>query len=402
MKFGLAVLAVLLIFGPGLSVGTGAEAADLNAVKASLLPLRERGNGPASRMGPEFLTARDGLRDWIAQRLSSLPRGGNTESFTKALNAEIAAADLGCVAVQAPGYNRCTSPGALDARGYVGLVGVDLVRDVLIVQAEIGVVCGFDETVYAYEWAKDRWRLLLDTSQKPDSQGVYFAEQIQQVAFNKTDGMARDELRLVATGASPSCARSFAPVHYRVWSLKRGTAASLLVDAREDRAYVGRRDPAVSARFDGDVLLLEMDVASIDPTRHSRVAVQRLQFGKTGVIRVAPFALTPRDFVEEWLRAPWATSLQWTQAGARAALERIHADANASSLRASFSGPTEMCEGDENVVQVGVRLPTGERFFRLKNDGAGAYEMRGADSVPAPGCTRPDSGLDTPRTLFSK
>ncbi len=396
MKFACTALAALLIFG------TGAESADLNTVKASLMPLRERSGVSAARMGPEFLAARDGLRDWIAARLSSLPRGGDTEKFTKTLNAEIAAADLSCVDAKAPGYNRCTSPGELDARGYLGLVGVDLVRDVLIVQAETGVICGFDETVYAYEWVKDRWRLLLDASQKPDAKGLYTAEQIQQVVFSNMDGMPRDEVRLVATGASPSCVRSFAPVHYRVWTLKRTVGASLLTDVREDRAYVGRRDPAISARFEGESLLIEMDVASIDPKRHSRVAVQRLLFGEKGVSRAAPFALTPRDFVEEWLRTPWVTASQWTQAGARAALEKIHADASGATLRASFSGPTQSCEKDENVVQVGVRLPNGERFFRLKNDGAGAYEMRSADSAPTPGCARPDSGLDTARSLFSK
>jgi hypothetical protein len=402
VKLGCAALAVLLIFGASSFVSTDAEAADLTAVKASLMPLRERSGATAGRMGPEFLAARDGLRDWIAARLSSLPRNGDTQNFAKTLNAEIAAADLGCVEAKAPGYNRCTSPGALDARGYLGVVDVDLVRDVLLVHAETGVVCGFDETLYAFEWEKDRWRLLLDASQKPDAKGLYTPERIQQVVFSNTESMPRDELRLAATGATPSCDRTFTPVHARVWTMKRLVGSSLIAESREERAYIGRRDPAISARFEEDTLLMEMDVASIDPKRRSRVAVQRLLFSKAGVSRAVPLALTPRDFVEEWVRAPWATASLWTQAGARAALEKIHADANGATVKASFSGPTERCEKDPNVMQVGLRLPNGERFFRLRRDDAGVFEMRSADSAAAPDCARPDSGLDTAHSLFSK
>jgi hypothetical protein len=397
VKFGWAALTAFLIVGIN-----GAEAADLNPVKTALTPLRARTAESAGRMGPEFLAARDGVRAWIETRLAKFPSTGNTEEFTKALNAEIAAADLSCVEGKAPGYNRCTSPGELDARGYLGLVGVDLVRNLLIVQAETGVRCGFDETLYVYEWAKDGWRLQLDTSQKPDSKGLYAPEQIQQVVFSNTEAMPRDEVRLVATGAGPSCVRAFTPVHYRVWSLKSGAAATLLAEAREENAYVGRRDPAISARFEENNLLMEMDVASIDPKRHSRVAVRNLLFSGNTVSRAAPLALTPRDFVEEWLRAPWALASQWTQAGARPALEKIHADANGANVRATFSGPTKRCDKEESAVQVGVRLPNGERFFRLKNDSAGAFEMRAADSAPAPGCARADAALDTPRSSFNR
>ena len=69
-------------------------------------------------------------------------------------------------------------------------------------------------------------------------------------------------------------------------------------------------------------------------------------------------------------------------------------------MRASFPSPTSRCEKEDGVVQVAVRLPNGERFFRIKHDPAGAYEMRGADSTSSPACRTPDAGLDAARTLF--
>ncbi|MGE4065067.1 MAG: hypothetical protein AB7E79_17005 [Rhodospirillaceae bacterium] len=393
MKIGSAALAAFLTFG-----ATAASAADLDTVRTALTPLRQSTTDPASRMPREFLTVRDSLRDWIETRLAGFPQFGDAAAFAKTLNAEIAAKDLACIDGKEPGYNRCASPRELDARGFLGLVEVARVQDLLIVQAETGIPCGFDETAYVYEWVNDGWRRLVDTSQAAAG-GPYLAEQIEQVLFVQPDGMPRDALLLAVTGATPSCADQYRPVHYRVWSAKRGTGSSLVVDGREGDADVARRSPAVSARFEDGDLLLEMDLRSFDPSRRSRVAVRRFNFDKPQAARVAPLALSPRDFVEEWLRSSWSAAATWTSPAARGALAPVHASAHQNLSRARFSGATLRCAGD-SAVQVGVRFADGERFFRVKHDPAGAYVMLAADSAPADTCARPDASLDSPRTLF--
>jgi hypothetical protein len=52
------------------------------------------------------------------------------------------------------------------------------------------------------------------------------------------------------------------------------------------------------------------------------------------------------------------------------------------------------------VVEVGLRFDSGERFFRVRNDPAGAYQVLGTATAPSSACTTPDSSLDTPRSLF--
>lgn len=403
MKTAFAAAATVLLLG-----AMGARAADLTDVKTALTPMREHPNDPAQILRADFLTARTQLHSWIETQLATFKNNGDTTAFEKSLNGQIAAADLMCADVKPPGYDRCNSPGERDARGYLGAVEVARVRDFLIVQSQIGASCGFDETAYVYEWAKDRWRLLIDTSQKPDSKGGFVPEQIQQVQFGQPNNLPKDEIVLLATGVSLACAAPPHQVHYRLWSAKRGVGSALLIDGREGNALIGRRDPAVSARLEGNDVLLEMDVMSLDPKRGRRVAVQRFAITEQTPRRIAPIALTPRDFVEEWLRAPWSVASAWTQTSARSALARIHADINASSsasssangLRASFTAPTSRCEKEDGFVQVAVRLPNGERYFRLKHDPAGAYEMRAADSASSPACRTPDSSLDAPRTLF--
>ena len=52
------------------------------------------------------------------------------------------------------------------------------------------------------------------------------------------------------------------------------------------------------------------------------------------------------------------------------------------------------------MAQVMVRFANGEKFFRMKHDPDGAYEMRAIDSAAADACTAADSSLDTRRSLF--
>lgn len=390
----LKAAAAALLF---LKAGTAA-AADLDAVRKALTPLRQS-SAEANRLPPAFITARDGVRDWIETQLARFPQNGDTAAFDKALNAEIAAMDLACVEAKAPGYNRCASPSEFNARGFLGAVEAERVRDLLIIQAEIGVACGFDEAAYVYEWAKVGWRRLIDTSQSP-ANGVYIPEQIQQVIFTNPANRPADALLLAVTGASPVCGAPVQAVHYRVWSAKRGGGSSLAVDGREGESLISRRDPAVSARFEDSDFLVEMNVRSMDAARRSRVAVRRFNFDGDYAKRVAPVALTPKDFVEEWLRAPWSVASAWTETRARETLAKIHGGAAENLTRAAFAGPPQRCDTDDDVVQVGVRFAGGEKFFRVKMGAAGAFEMRAADSEPSKTCPRPDAGLDTPRSLF--
>ncbi len=384
--------AALVLFGTA-----HAGAADLADFRKALAPLRQAPADP-KQLNPDILAVRDGLRDWIETRLAQFPQNGNTEALNKTLNGEIAAADLACIEGKAPGYNRCASPAELNTRGFLGLVDVERVRDFLIVQAEIGMGCGFDETAYLYEWTKNGWRRLVDTSQTVVG-GVYRPEQIQQVMFGIPPNKPRDALLVAVTGASPVCGAPYQALHYRVWSAKRGAGASLAVEGREADGMPSRRDPAVSARFEGGDALFEMDVRSFDPSRRARIAVRRFSFDGDTPRRVAPIALGPKDFVEEWLLAPWSAASAWTETRARGALEKTHTELAANLARVTFLGAPQRCETDD-VIQVGARFANGERFFRLKAGAKGAYEMLGIASESQKSCTRPDAALDARHTLF--
>jgi hypothetical protein len=376
-----------------------AQAAPLDEVHAGLAPLRARAETPVM-FDANYFQARRTLHAWIDGRIGATAQAADLRALTQDLNDEITRADLACADNVAPGYDRCTGPNAIDARGYLGPIEVLRVRDYLVVETSLGVACGFDETNLLYQWTRGRWRPVMSTAQTPDPKGAYVPENIEQIFFADVSEKAGDGRLIAATGVGPACAEMVRPAHYRLWHVAPSGKVSVLVDAREAKTYIGRRAPAVSARFEGLDLLVEMDIASLDPRTRSRQAVRRFHVDRTGVNRVAPIALTPRAFVEEWLQAPWTLASNWTHADMRRALQSVHSHQNTNPPAGAFTGPTRRCASGADLLQVALRLPSGETFFLLRDDGNGAYKMLAAGPKPNPTCTRPDAALDRPRSLF--
>lgn len=375
-----------------------AGAADLDQIHDHLMPLRDR--APDSRNAPQpgFLAARDGARDWIEAQLATLTPAEDVAAFEEKLNAAIVAADLACIEGKAPGYDRCAGPRGTDARGYLGPIEVERVRDLLLIERAVGAVCGFDETTALYTWNGTRWSRVIDMAQSAED-GIYTPEQIEQVFFTGLPGKPSSERLIATTSVRASCDAGWRPAHYQLWHVDADGAATALIEGREADVYIGRRGPAVSARLDHQTFLVEMDVASLDSTRQSRVAVRKFQIDNDGdgVTRVAPVALTPRDFVEEWLLAPWNSAAAWSAPSARASLQKTHAVAHAAQMNGRFRGPTQRC-ADESL-QVSVMLNTGAYSFRVTQDGD-TFQMQTAAPTPDSACATPEPGRDSRRTLF--
>src|SRR6185312_12800072 len=59
-------------------------------------------------------------------------------------------------------------------------------------------------------------------------------------------------------------------------------------------------------------VLIEFTEASIDAGVHNREAVRHFLINGDQVRRVDPVALSPRDFVDEWLTRDWKESARWS------------------------------------------------------------------------------------------
>lgn len=383
---------LLILAAAGISQAARAAAppAELAAVHGLLAPWRAHGQAP------DVIAARRMLDAWIDARVARVPRTHSSTDVAAALNGAIAAADLACRPAGAPQAGRCANADNIDARGFLGIVGVERIGELLLVRSEIGVACGFDQAAALYRW-RDGWRRLFTDARETVEMSP---RAIEQIIFTRADKQVGGWL-LVATGAESPCTqrtgKTRGPIQYALWHVSPDGPQRLLAEERMDDVPEGRR-PAISARFERTDLLVEFDARSLDAGVPARVAVRKYRIEGTRARRIAPFALTPRDFVEEWLSVPWSAASPWSDASARAALEARHAAMRgAAPASGLFVATTRRCPND--IFEVAVALRTGESFFRMHRPDADTFSMRAVASSPDPACT-PDPTLDLRRTLF--
>jgi hypothetical protein len=320
--------------------------------------------------GPELTPVKQRLRDWVEEQLPAeptpspdqpvhLPGPRDFERLSLSLNKALEDAGLTCGDISSSTY-RCAGShlGEEDDRGYLGDVRVaslDYGRYILVVTG-VGVRCGFDESAYIY--AQDpshRWRLLFQTEQDDYGKDEYAPQNFLSINVSPS-GVAWNEPAspplVLALGFSPWCSSNWNSLSTRLWRASGSTPTPLPLLDRNDALYLGD-DQIASARLTRRDVLIEFRGHSIDSGTIIRSHVEHFLIEKGGKLeRIAPIALSPNDFVEEWLTSRWEQARRWTDPSAdKSVSARVH-----SSLRADFGdfdGVASRCRSHPNLWQVG-------------------------------------------------
>lgn len=360
-------------------------------------------------VSPALTAVKHQLRDWVEAQLGELPSDINGEdgaefALAVRLNAELERARLLRKAdVMFP-----------DDWSGVGLLAPLRLeyrwrQTYLVLQTAVEVKCGFDESAYLYAREDGHWKRLWESEQNTYTQEGYAVQYIRAV---KVSPPFRDVSPYVLTlGTEPWCASNWHNVYVRLWSVNSsGQGTRLLLD-KSELAYLGAHDIPILGSVGDDEALIEYQVGSIDPGIHSREAVLHYSIDGDKVKRIDPVALSPRDFVEEWLQQPWQQSRLWTQPSARVALAKAHENAGGNE----FIQPTRYCRA-RDLWQVGLHLLTCREnispahsslcekkapvYYLVRWRPPYRFTMVQVLHHPASGCTEKDSTADEKRTLF--
>lgn len=358
-------LAFLLLV-PVLSAA--AQDGQLAALHATLAPLRPHaGEHREARDGtPELTVAKHQLRNWVESRLAGFERHGDEVQLARDLGDRLHDADLVC-------EPRCR----MSILGFLDNVRINRERDLLIIRTSVGIWCGYDDSAYAYEWTANRWRRIWESEQNNYTLNRYFPQVIFAVQVSPLErGGGR---LLLSLGAQPGCASAFQPVYYRVWRI--GPGAKLLLE-KSEYANVGDYPPAKGSVRPGDVRV----ELTLDGTGYgsSHQAVRHFTVRGNKPVQVDPIAPTQRDFVEEWLRAPWAESAGRSES---AALKTWHQKLHREDGMGDFPGPTARCSSGPGLWQVSSHLHDGpETYYLVRWLEAGHSSMAGVSERPYPDC----------------
>jgi hypothetical protein len=255
----------------------------------------------------------------------------------------------------------------------------------------VGIECGFDESVYLYEWTGAEWARRLESEQNDYTKDHYAPQGLGYVGVSPPGA---DGSRLVlTTGISPSCASVWQALYYRLFRV--GAKSSTLV---EETTGINI-DRELQARIEPHGVLIEFLTGSKDTVVWARTRVLHLAIDGNKVSRVEPIALSAQDFVDEWLDSKWSEIAEWSDPK----LEDLHSELQKASADDGFQ-IVQRCTENPNQWQVAFNFEDDTFYFLIQQRGEYGFRMVDVSDERQPGCpgeSRPRTGGDPYPTLFS-
>ena len=397
-------LRLLILFAlcwPGLAADT---APTLDALRLSLIGMRGIAPGSDVPRGatPQLTVAKHLLRDWVESRLPALPQSGDEGALERKLNAELRDAKLFCGEGTADGQP-CPDGTSV---GYLNDLKFRRSGNFLILQTSAGIECGADESAYLYSWSGEGWRRVWQTEQNTYTKDAYNPQTIHSVLISPYN-RANDYI-VLTLGSESWCSSAWHRVYYRAFRLGPDLEAGPLMDGNEGAYVTG--DPPIRGSVTQNDVVVEFTIGSIDTLVHNRAAVRHYQFDADKPKRVDPLALSPRDFVEEWLNNDWIDAAFWSESADRRSMLDWHRKLHKDSVYGNFIYPTMHCPSTPDLWQVGVDFsdpPTplgGEpngTYFLVRWRPPYTFTMVQVSNRPSAACTEKDRKTDDElRTLF--
>jgi hypothetical protein len=405
-----------------------ARARTLDDLRTTLARLREEAPMPKAPpdAGALVTLAKRQLREWVERQLPPTD-SVDVGPLNARLKARLQAADLvGPSDCSNPAPGDASHPGPPESRrseacGYVGDMRVEQAeggRDgpyLTLTTAFDNAWCGVDGSAYLFQRKDGGWRLVWESEENAEA-ATYSPAPITRVLIARRftlDGEKSPPPPLVLTlGSALGCEGTWGSVRYRLWRVHDGEPRPPPLLSRTDGFWMGN-DRYPDARLLPDDLLVEYRNRGVDGGVHNRTFIAHFRIGDDDKIqRVAPVALNPRDFVDEWLTQPWQYASAWTEprlgGRIRQARERILNGASNGFVSGTFAGPPLRCKSDPNLWQVGFTPDEGKDF----SDGPALYfvvrwmapyrfTLVDAARGPRPRCNLADPMPDATDTLFS-
>ena len=361
----LAFFLVLLLQAP--------PAAPPAGLPAALRQLRERLDEHRATFGaaPELTAAKHQFRDWVESRLAGIDERADLPAFARALHTALDAAGLFCGDLS----EECD----WNFLGYVDDVRVSRAGGFLVVVTAVGNSCGFDESAYVYAWQGRQWRRVWQHERTTYTPQDYLPQIIHDVQISPPDA-TRGRL-LMTLGSQTICGGAFKDLYARVWRIDEDDRSSPVLDwtAHANDAY-----PPIQGRVRPDAVLFQFTAGGL-LSGEVHTAVRHFTIDRATATQVDPIAGLPRDFVVEWLSAPWEDS---RARSGPASLEASHAQLHRTDGVGDFPGPTLRCTGGPDLWQVETHLyQQPKRYFRVRWQNPYRFTMVDISETPYPDCT---------------
>jgi len=201
-----------------------------------------------------------------------------------------------------------------------------------------------------------------------------------QAAFAVSAPDRAGRLRVAVADIRPHSSSFWTTLRYAILEIGPAALPARRLQSGEQTLYEGNDNLSVTTQ--GDEFEFRFSGECVDSDVMNRIYVLRFRVTTAGAVRIAPFALNPRDLADEWISQPWSTAQAFTpRAGSKhirdlAELKGIHTRLHEldSLGQISFVSPSDPLAA-ENGGDVDVRLEKGGiASFTIQGSG-GSYSV---------------------------
>ncbi|MGO9589338.1 MAG: GspH/FimT family protein [Candidatus Acidiferrales bacterium] len=245
------------------------------------------------------------------------------------------------------------------------------------VTANFSIKCGSDTVLLIFSPSNELWKEVLRWQKK-----AYATVAGGTLAFDYGISPANDagQWFLVTRDVAPWCSSTWSDIRYSVLRPTPDPDHPKTLFSGSDFMWWGNDDFGTLI-VQKDEFDLRFHSASIDAGIHNRVWIRHYSVIGDAVRRNQPVAVSPRDFVDEWIVSPWQQASQWSS---NPELRQAHAawsrrEKSATSLLEYYS--VQRCaDSPPEHYQVEVAEETGPKFetarsFYFQVRGNGDYTM---------------------------
>jgi hypothetical protein len=281
---------------------------------------------------------------------------------------------------------------------YGGILGIKITKSagcpgLLAATTTIQVpCCGGDTSLYVFRQEAKRWTLVMAVENDGYKQVNGAQDQFAYAVSRSDNGGGWYAIAAYIPGWCTSC---YGAIHFEV--LRPGpTPTTPRVLLEKDQGVYRCGEPSFKLALTPTGFNIDyVDIDELD-FEQSFTTIQTDRYDVSGecVVRVAPVAHTPQDFINAWIQLPWNEARRWSNPARAACLEAWHSRFQSSS-NTEYAGPDKVlfvqpCNSPPTEWQVGITtapidVQSPNLFFTVSKKNH-AFELQGVYVKRPAGC----------------
>lgn len=252
------------------------------------------------------------------------------------------------------------------------------------ITAAFQIECGMDSVLAVFAPENNSWKQVLQWTSKPYKTvaGAFWA-----FDYGVSPPDQSGQWFVVAKSIAPWCSSTWSDIRYSVLRPVTGSLRPSVLFSGSDFMWWGSEDFGTLS-VDTNKFDLRFHAASIDGGVHNRVWVRDFSVSGDTVRRIGPIAVSPRDFVDEWIVSSWGEASNWSRSTGRDELRLAHEHARKTSWE--FDS-VRKCTDRPDHYQIALNGVDNDHLMFFQVIGGHAdYKMDAVGKSPQSQCSGPD------------